>query len=195
MPTRESDEADRRARHRRREYAKLAVATGGLAAVASLLAPTASLARVFDEPPTAPVYRDGLALVDGTGRRIEMERLSDGEQLTVFPEGAPITSRATTLLVRFPAERYGGATRLAYTVAGYAAYSAVCTHAGCTVSQREGDILVCPCHSGRYDPLSGARVVGGPPPRSLPQLPITLSAEGYLVATGAFEGPIGPGGG
>jgi rieske iron-sulfur protein len=183
-----------RGRHRRREYAKLAVATGGVAAIGSLAAPAASLARVLDEPSMAPVYREGVALVDGEGQRITEDRLADGEQATVFPEGEPITSRTTTLLVRFPEAEYGGATQLAFTVSGYAAYSAVCTHAGCTVSRRDGNVLVCPCHSGRYDPLSGAKVVGGPPPRALPQLPITLSSEGYLVATGTFEGPIGPGG-
>jgi rieske iron-sulfur protein len=81
-----------------------------------------------------------------------------------------------------------------FTVSGYAAYSKVCTHAGCMVADRDDTTLVCPCHSGRFDPLSGASVTGGPPPRALPQLPITLSSDGELIATGDFEGHVGPGG-
>jgi thiosulfate dehydrogenase [quinone] large subunit len=45
------------------------------------------------------------------------------------------------------------------------AFSAVCTHAGCTVGYQGGQI-VCPCHGGTFDPSSGA-VVSGPPPSGL----------------------------
>ena len=36
-------------------------------------------------------------------------------------------------------------------------FSAVCTHAGCTVGYESGQI-VCPCHGGVYDPSTGAVV-------------------------------------
>jgi thiosulfate dehydrogenase [quinone] large subunit len=45
------------------------------------------------------------------------------------------------------------------------AFSAVCTHAGCTVGYQGGQI-VCPCHGGTFDAGSGA-VVSGPPPSGL----------------------------
>ena len=183
-----------RARMARRDYAKALATIGGLTALGSLVAPLAGLSRVFERSYTGPVYSDGVALVDGDGARVGEDDLSEGEQLTVFPESHPGIERAPTLLVRFPEDAYGGETRLEYTVAGYAAYSKVCTHAGCMVANREGETLICPCHSGRFDPLSGARVTGGPPSRALPQLPITLSSEGTIVATGDFEGPVGPGG-
>jgi rieske iron-sulfur protein len=150
---------------------------------------------VFERSYTGPVYSDGVALVDDAGERITEGRLAEGEQLTVFPESHPGIQRAPTLLVRFPEGEYGGGTNTEFTVAGYAAYSKVCTHAGCMVADRQNNTLICPCHSGRFDPLSGASVTGGPPPRALPQLPITLSSEGHLIATGDFEGPVGPGGG
>jgi thiosulfate dehydrogenase [quinone] large subunit len=50
---------------------------------------------------------------------------------------------------------------------GLHAFSAVCTHAGCTVGY-EGNQIVCPCHGGTYDPKSGA-VTSGPPPSGLAQ--------------------------
>lgn len=185
---------DSRAEMERRDYAKALATIGGLTAIASLTAPLISLTQVFERSYTGPVYSDGVALVDDAGERITEDRLSEGDHMTVFPEPRPGIEQAPTLLVRFPEDEYGGETNLEFTVGGYAAYSKVCTHAGCMVSDRDDSILVCPCHSGRFDPLSGAAVVGGPPGRPLPQLPITLSSEGYLIATEDFEGPIGPGG-
>lgn len=184
-----------RAELHRRDYAKGLATIGGLTAIGSLVAPLAGLSQAFNPEYSGPVYEDGIGLVDGDGNRIQEDRLEEGEQLTVFPEPRPGIEDAPTLLVRFPEDDYGGETNLEFTVSGYAAFSKVCTHAGCMVANRDGNTLVCPCHSGLFDPLSGATVVGGPPPRALPQLPITLASEGHLIATGDFEGAIGPGGG
>jgi rieske iron-sulfur protein len=185
---------DTRAELRRRDFAKALATIGGLTAVASLAAPLAGLTRVFEREYTGPIYSDGVHLVDGEGTRVTEDTLSEGEHATVFPEPRPGLADAPTLLVRFPESAYGGDTNLAFTVSGYAAYSKVCTHAGCMVSDVEEATLVCPCHYGKFDATTGASVVGGPPPRALPQLPLTLSSEGALIATGDFEGPVGPGG-
>jgi thiosulfate dehydrogenase (quinone) large subunit len=48
---------------------------------------------------------------------------------------------------------------------GLKAFSAVCTHAGCTVGY-EGGVIVCPCHGGEYDAETG-QVIAGPPPVAL----------------------------
>ena len=186
--------SDARAAVRRRDYAKLLATVGGLTAVGSLTAPLAGLTRVFERSYTGPIYSDGVYLVDGEGERLTESALSEGEKLTVFPEPRPGIEKAPTVLVRHAEDAYGGGTKAEFTVAGYAAFSKVCTHAGCMVSNEEGDTLVCPCHFGKFDPTAGGSVVGGPPSRGLPQLPITLSSDGYLVATGDFEGPVGPGG-
>lgn len=186
---------DGRAEMARRDYAKLLATVGGLTAVGSLAAPLVGLTRVFERSYDGPIYSDGVALVDSEGSRITESRLAPGEQMTVFPEPRPGIDDAPTLLVRFEEDAYGGETRLEFTAGGYAAYSKVCTHAGCMVADRDGQTLVCPCHSGRFDPLSGASVTGGPPPRPLPQLPITISGDGELLAVGDFEEPVGAGGG
>jgi Rieske Fe-S protein len=48
----------------------------------------------------------------------------------------------------------------------YRAFSAVCTHLGCTVQFKKSDqVIWCACHNGFYD-LEG-RNVSGPPPRPL----------------------------
>ena len=55
----------------------------------------------------------------------------------------------------------------------FVAYSAVCTHAGCTVAYNNGQ-LACPCHGSVFDPANGAKVVTGPAPRPLPEIPVEV---------------------
>ena len=52
--------------------------------------------------------------------------------------------------------------------------------------------LLCPCHQSTFDLADAGHVVFGPAARSMPQLAITVDAEGYLVAGGDFTQPIGP---
>ena len=55
----------------------------------------------------------------------------------------------------------------------FVAYSAVCTHQGCTVAYKpDTRKLACPCHGGTFDPAQRAEVVAGPPPRPLPAVGI-----------------------
>ena len=77
---------------------------------------------------------------------------------------------------------------------GIVAYSKVCTHVGCPVALNEQHThhLLCPCHQSQFDVSDEAKVVFGPAKRPLPQLPITVDAEGYLVARSDFEEPVGP---
>jgi rieske iron-sulfur protein len=185
---------DDRGEMARRDYAKALATMGGLTALGSLAAPLAGLTRVFERTYTGPIYSDGVPLIDAEGERIAPNRLAEGEVMTVFPEPRPGIEQAPTLLARFPEGAFGGEAKAEFLAEGHVAYSKVCTHAGCMVSEREGETMVCPCHIGKFDLPNGAAVTGGPPPRALPQLPLTVHGDGYLVATGDFEGPVGPGG-
>jgi thiosulfate dehydrogenase [quinone] large subunit len=54
----------------------------------------------------------------------------------------------------------------------FVAFSAVCTHAGCSVQYDSGSLqFICPCHGGTYDAKTG-RVLAGPPPSPLPSIPV-----------------------
>ena len=59
------------------------------------------------------------------------------------------------------------------------AFSAVCTHAGCTVGY-EGGVIVCPCHGGEYNAETG-EVIAGPPPSGLAPKKV-LEAGGQIYA-------------
>ncbi len=76
----------------------------------------------------------------------------------------------------------------------YYAYSKICTHAGCPVSlyEQQSNVLLCPCHQSQFDVLTYAKPIFGPAARALPQLPITVNDQGYLVAKGNFIESIGP---
>jgi Rieske Fe-S protein len=66
----------------------------------------------------------------------------------------------------------------------YRAFTAVCTHLGCTVQYRS-DLheIWCPCHNGKYN-LQG-RNVSGPPPRPLAQYQVHIQGEDIVVVRNA----------
>ncbi|GAB3035244.1 cytochrome bc1 complex Rieske iron-sulfur subunit [Nocardioides flavus (ex Wang et al. 2016)] len=80
-----------------------------------------------------------------------------------------------------------------WTVDGIICYSKICTHVGCPISlyERTTHHVLCPCHQSTFDLADGAKVVFGPAARALPQLPIAVDEEGYLVAQSDFTEPIG----
>ena len=59
------------------------------------------------------------------------------------------------------------------------AFSAICTHAGCSVGY-EGGVIYCPCHGGEYDPETG-QVIAGPPPAPLAPKKV-LESGGQIYA-------------
>lgn len=76
---------------------------------------------------------------------------------------------------------------------GILCYSKICTHVGCPISLYEQTThhVLCPCHQSTFDLADGAKVVFGPAARPLPQLPLAVDAEGYLVAQSGFTEPVG----
>lgn len=85
-------------------------------------------------------------------------------------------------------------SRKDWHVGGILAYSKICTHVGCPISlwEQQTHHLLCPCHQSTFDLGDSGVVVFGPAARALPQLPITVDSEGYLVARSGFTVPTGP---
>jgi Rieske Fe-S protein len=62
----------------------------------------------------------------------------------------------------------------------FKAFSAVCTHMGCIVSQISDGTIDCPCHGSQYSIKDGA-VVAGPAPSPLPAEAIKLSGTSIIL--------------
>lgn len=72
---------------------------------------------------------------------------------------------------------------------GFHALSSVCTHLGC-IAERAGEGgFLCPCHGSVFGPEGD--VIGGPAPRGLLWVELSLSPEGQLIADTLKEVPPG----
>ena len=95
------------------------------------------------------------------------------------------------LLMRFEPEELEAPLREA-APDGLVAYSGLCTHAACGVSEWNADDahLVCPCHASMFAPKRDAVVVGGPATRRLPRLPIA-EQDDFVIVSGDFLATVG----
>ena len=140
-------------------------------------------------------WRKGAHLVDENGVLVRADDIETGSVTTVFPEGYNRRqAEAATLVLRVdPTELRLPPGRAGWVVDGIVAYSKLCTHAGCPVGLYvdTSNQLLCPCHHSIFDVLRGAQPVEGPAPHPLPQLPLAIDRDGFLVARGDFSGPVG----
>jgi ubiquinol-cytochrome c reductase iron-sulfur subunit len=180
---------------------RILVATAGGACAAlgvAILFPIRSLGPRPGRGLKETAFRGGgVRVVREDGSPVRPDDIEPDGFITVFPEGHTDAADSPTLLIHF---RNGqGFTpregRQDWTIENIVAYSKICTHAGCPVGlyQAELGLLLCPCHQSTFDVMEWARPVFGPAARSLPQLPLGLDDDGYIVATGDFSGPVGPG--
>lgn len=102
-------------------------------------------------------------------------------------------AKAAVLLIRLREDEIPEEAR-AGSYGGLVAYSKLCTHMGCSVALYEQvtQHLLCPCHQSTFDVRQNCKVIFGPAKRPLPQLPITVDADGYLMASDGFAEPVGP---
>lgn len=140
---------------------------------------------------------------DPDGTPIKAADVTIGSAFHVIPEGLnelhehklEEKAKAVVLLMRLNPESLNpspGREDWAYN--GIVAYSKICTHVGCPVAlyEQQTHHLLCPCHQSTFDLTQECKVIFGPASRPLPQLPIAVDSEGYLVATSDFKEPVGP---
>ena len=69
------------------------------------------------------------------------------------------------------------------TKTGVFAYSAICTHQGCTVTYSSSSkTLKCPCHGAEYDPYKSATVVTGPAQSPLAKIKVSVKGAWVIQA-------------
>jgi ubiquinol-cytochrome c reductase iron-sulfur subunit len=179
------------------ERRRLLVRTGGIALGAlgvAALFPIRSLGTGPGRSLSRTSWRRGRRVVNEDGHPLRPDQLAVNSVLTVFPEGHVESGDAQALLIRLPPEVAPPGPK-GWTVSGLVAFSKICTHAGCPVGlyQAATQELFCPCHQSTFSVRQGAAPIFGPATRPLPQLPIGLNEEGFLVALSDFREPVGPG--
>ncbi|MGI9227100.1 MAG: cytochrome bc1 complex Rieske iron-sulfur subunit [Candidatus Nanopelagicaceae bacterium] len=148
-------------------------------------------------------WKAGTRLVTDPGDRyIKASDLEVGAVVQTLPEVADPEHRSLNdiakdpvLLIRLRPEDFNlDAERLSWTHEGIIAFSKICSHMGCAVAlyEQQTHHLLCPCHQSTFDVTRAAKVIFGPAARPLPQLAITVDAEGYLIAKQPFTEPVGP---
>jgi ubiquinol-cytochrome c reductase iron-sulfur subunit len=158
------------------------------------------------------VWKKGMRVVrDVVGTPIRLSDVEIGDLFNAEPEaifpteengqpdlhGAELQiakSKAAIVMLRMdPDDIVSDATRN-WAVDGVVAYSKICTHVGCPISlnERTTHHLLCPCHQSTFDLADSGKVVFGPAGRHLPQLPLGIDDEGYLIALSDFAEPVGP---
>jgi len=159
------------------------------------------------------VWKKGMRIVnDVSGTPIKPDQIPIGQLVNAEPEvffetdeeGEPLIeghhlqaekAKAAVILVRLEPEEISALpARKNWGVGGILCYSKICTHVGCPISlyEQQTHHVLCPCHQSTFDLADNAKVLFGPAARPLPQLPMSVDEEGYLVAQSDFEEPVGP---
>jgi ubiquinol-cytochrome c reductase iron-sulfur subunit len=141
---------------------------------------------------------------DGTYKPVKPEDLPVGGLINAVPADLPevqeaqgnlnARGKAAIILVRMQPDEIRAQQGDGWDYQGILAYSKICTHVGCPISlyEQRTHHLLCPCHQSTFDLADAGNVVFGPAARRMPQLPIGVDAEGYLIATSDFQEPVGP---
>jgi ubiquinol-cytochrome c reductase iron-sulfur subunit len=159
------------------------------------------------------IWKKGMRVVqdvDGAPIRpqdMQVGQLINGEPAIFFEEndeGEPVVegvelqtqkAKAAVIIVKMqPDDIKPAKGRENWGVEGVLCYSKICTHVGCPISlwEQQTHHLLCPCHQSTFDLADNGRVVFGPAARAVPQLPLSVDDEGYLIATSDFTEPVGP---
>ncbi|GAA0994636.1 cytochrome bc1 complex Rieske iron-sulfur subunit [Subtercola frigoramans] len=160
----------------------------------------------FDNPASlleTTMWKAGARLtLDPSGLPIKASDVTLGSAFHIIPEGLnempdrlEQKAKAAVLLMRVnPADLNVSPGRETWNYDGIVAYSKICTHVGCPVAlfEQQTHHLLCPCHQSTFDVNNECKVIFGPAKRALPQLPITVDGEGYLIAQSDFLEPVGP---
>ena len=143
-------------------------------AVSSLAVPVRMLGldRLAPPPSPSPVPAAGQTPGSGIGVAAAADVDAHGAVAFTVPFDAPAP---------LPAGDPAVIVRLAD--GSYAAFDAVCTHAGCTVEWEAADAaLACPCHGAVFDPQQGGAAVVGPARQPLASIPIVVDpASGRIL--------------
>jgi thiosulfate dehydrogenase [quinone] large subunit len=181
MASRRSGELDRRVLLERVTaagiIAGLAVALGGI---------VAGLGRLVSQGPSPAVDVPTLGNTSTTSGGLTTATTAPSGSGT--PKGTPIGLASSVPVggaASFTDPKLQSPAYVLQPKAGkFVAFSAICTHEGCTVNfDRSAEEFVCPCHGSIYNATTGA-VLQGPAPSPLPSIPVAAGSDGRLYVDG-----------
>jgi ubiquinol-cytochrome c reductase iron-sulfur subunit len=159
------------------------------------------------------VWKKGMRVVnDVSGTPIKPSDLEVGSLVNAEPaimyetdsDGQPVLegtallqakSKAAVIMVRMrPEDITPSKGRENWGIDGILCYSKICTHVGCPISlyEQQTHHVLCPCHQSTFDLADNGKVIFGPAHRPLPQLPLAVDSEGYIVAVSDFPEIVAP---
>ncbi|MFB3888673.1 MAG: twin-arginine translocation signal domain-containing protein [Candidatus Bathyarchaeia archaeon] len=170
----------------RRDFLKLLAAAGGAATIAAV-ASTAKILTFIPKPTTQLSWP-----------KITVANLNQLMPLTPVTFNYPLTN-TPNFLVKLGVAADGGVGPDGDIVA----FSAICQHLGCFYGftppgesppcnpafKAPFSLGYCCCHGSRFDFVHGAKVVGGPSPRPLPQVKLEFDASTGSISAIAMGPP------
>ena len=151
------------------------------------------------------LWEDGTRVVtDATYLPIRPEDIPVGGLVSAAPADLPevqevehnlnARGKAAIILVRMDPAEILSQQGDGWDYQGILAYSKICTHVGCPIAlyEQRTHHMLCPCHQSTFDLSDSGNVIFGPAARRMPQLPIGVDAEGFIVAKAPFAEPVGP---
>jgi ubiquinol-cytochrome c reductase iron-sulfur subunit len=151
------------------------------------------------------IWGEGVRILTDVGDQpVRLEDIPVGGLVAAVPENLHeveeaegnlnARAKAAIILVRMDPSEIVSQQGEGWAVEGVLAFSKICTHVGCPIAlyEQRTHHLLCPCHQSTFDLADSGNVVFGPAARRMPQLPITVDEEGFLVAQSDFQEPIGP---
>jgi Rieske Fe-S protein len=166
----------------RREFVVLGAALGAVPLAASCGGEEPESGEAAPEPTTPEETTVDETTAEETVAEEAPDTLEEREEAPAIAAESELRPNSSR-----PFEASGGPAVLVRLASGeFVAYSAVCTHRGCTVAYRlDTQQLACPCHGSVFDPAGGAAVVAGPAQAPLPEVGIEIRYGGV------YAGPAG----
>ena len=187
-----------------------------LGSMGLLAVPSVVLLRDLGPSPSGQaetVWKRGMRVVNDVSglpikpSDIEVGQLINAEPAVFFPaegeEEAEVRghdllaakAKAAVIVVRMRPEDITPAKgKENWGIDGILCYSKICTHVGCPISlwEQQTHHLLCPCHQSTFDLADNGKVIFGPAHRPVPQLPLGIDDEGFIIAMSDFPDIIAP---